>query len=120
MTAEIDVAQKSEQADGWVYLCEASALDGGDGYRVEIAGRSPLAVFRVEQTYYVTDDTCTHGSASLAEGLLYGCEIECPYHAGRFDLRTGEATWRPCIDPIAVYPAEVRGSAVFARLTAAI
>jgi nitrite reductase/ring-hydroxylating ferredoxin subunit len=50
--------------------------------------------------------------------MLYGCEIECPYHSGRFDIRTGEATLRPCVDPLAVYPANVRGTSIFARLKA--
>ena len=116
MTAEMQAEQKAQGAEGWHYLCEASALDGMDGLRVEVGGRPPLAIFRVAQSYYVTDDTCTHGSASLAEGILDGCEIECPYHGGRFDVRTGEATLSPCTYPLAVYPVEVRGSAVFARL----
>lgn len=101
----------------WVYLCETAALVGFDGIRVELVNQAPLAVFKVDDSYYVTDDTCTHGSASLADGLLHGCEIECPFHAGRFDVRTGEATAFPCIEPVAIYPVEVRGSAVYARVS---
>ena len=56
---------------------------------------------------YAVDDTCTHHSARLSEGVLIGCEIECPMHQGRFDVTTGEATRRPARDPLATYPVEV-------------
>lgn len=39
---------------------------------------------------YAIDDTCTHQDASLADGWLEGCEVECPLHSAIFDLRTGE------------------------------
>lgn len=117
MSADPNVQCESDRADAWVRLCAVGDLTGLDGLRVELPGRPPLAVFMVDQVCYVTDDTCTHGSASLADGYLQGCEIECPYHAGRFDIRTGAATAYPCLDPISVYPAELRGDAVYARLT---
>jgi nitrite reductase/ring-hydroxylating ferredoxin subunit len=108
----------NDRDGAWTYLCETAALVGFDGVRVEIADHPPLAVFKVGPSYYVTDDTCTHGAASLADGYLHGCEIECPYHSGRFDVRTGAATTFPCVDALAVYPAEVRNNAVYARLKA--
>ena len=50
----------------------------------------PVAVFHTEDgELYAIDDTCTHQDASLADGWLEGCEVECPLHASRFDLRTG-------------------------------
>lgn len=104
------------QNEAWVYLCETAALDGADALRIDLPGRAPLAVFRVEQAYYVTDDTCTHGAASLSDGYLIGCEVECPFHDGRVDIRTGEPTKRPCTIPLRVYTVEVRGSAVYAHL----
>lgn len=50
----------------------------------------PVAVFHTEDgELFAIDDTCTHQDASLADGWLEGCEVECPLHASRFDLRTG-------------------------------
>lgn len=117
----IEVKSKSMQdqsGDNWVYLCETTDLNGTDGRRVELPNRPPLAVFKVGDDCYVIDDTCTHGSASLADGYLVGYEVECPFHAGRFDLRTGEPTAHPCIVPLAAYPVEVRGSAIYVRTKA--
>jgi nitrite reductase/ring-hydroxylating ferredoxin subunit len=42
-----------------------------------------------------TDDRCPHMSAPLSIGTLDACEIECPLHDGRFDLRTGDVVRMP-------------------------
>ncbi len=64
-------------------------LPAGEALRVTTAS-PPVAVFRTEDgALYAIDDTCTHQDASLADGWLEGCEVECPLHASRFDLRTG-------------------------------
>ncbi len=46
---------------------------------------------------------CTHAYARLSDGWLDRSEIECPLHAGRFDVKTGAATAPPCVDPIKTY-----------------
>ena len=48
-------------------------------------------MYQVEGRFFVTDDHCTHGPGSLSEGWLTGHEIECDFHQGRFDVRTGAA-----------------------------
>jgi 3-phenylpropionate/trans-cinnamate dioxygenase ferredoxin component len=61
-----------------------------DGEAIRIGGDSPIAVFHVEGSVYAIDDTCTHQSASLADGWVEDCRVECPLHSVCFDLRTGE------------------------------
>ena len=69
-------------------VCPTTALPPGEAVRVD--GDEPIAVFNVDGDFYAIDDTCTHQDASLADGWLEGCEVECPLHAAIFDLRTGE------------------------------
>jgi nitrite reductase/ring-hydroxylating ferredoxin subunit len=102
-----------------VPLCELGALDEEEVEMVQIEGQPPLAVYNLGGQYFVTADTCSHGSASLADGLVTDGEIECPYHGGRFNIRTGEATLPPCSEPIDVYPTEVTNGWVCARLVPA-
>ena len=52
----------------------------------------PVAVFNADGELFAIDDTCTHQDASLSEGWLEDCMIECPLHAASFDLRTGKPT----------------------------
>ena len=75
-----------------------------------------LAVFNVGGRFHVTDDTCTHGFASLAEGELHGCIVTCAWHGGRFDVSSGAAVGPPCTVPINVYRCAVRDGEVQADL----
>jgi nitrite reductase/ring-hydroxylating ferredoxin subunit len=101
---------------GMVRLCETSEVPQEGGLRIPLSGRGAIAVFRSGGRYYVTDDLCTHGGASLSEGLIEDDEVECPFHLGRFCLRTGAVMRAPCTDPLKTYPAEVRHGHVYAAL----
>ena len=48
----------------------------------------------------------------LADGRLVGCEIECPRHYARFDLRDGSVTLPPAVRPIRVYPVRIQAGTV--------
>ena len=54
--------------------------------------------------------------AVLDEGEIEGCTLECWLHGSRFDLRTGEPTGLPAIEPVPVYPVEVRDGDVYVSL----
>ena len=76
-------------------VCPLTELPPGTGIRVDSV-EPAVAVFHTEDgQVYAIDDTCTHQDASLADGWLEGCEVECPLHASRFDLRTGEVDAPP-------------------------
>lgn len=68
-----------------------------------------IAVFNVGGTYYAVEDICTHDDGPLAEGELYGFEIECPRHGARFDIRDGRVTRMPAVIPIQWFPVRVEG-----------
>jgi nitrite reductase/ring-hydroxylating ferredoxin subunit len=94
-------------------VCEISAVAEGDIVRVEIEGFPPLAVYHSEGEFFVSSDACSHGEASLADGYLEGTEIECPWHGGKFCIRTGRALTFPAVTPIRVYPATVEAGILF-------
>jgi 3-phenylpropionate/trans-cinnamate dioxygenase ferredoxin component len=80
-------------------ICPLAALPRGEARRVE--ADPPIAVFHTDDgEVFAIDDTCTHQDASLADGWLEGCEIECPLHASRFNLRTGEVDEPPAKLPV--------------------
>lgn len=95
-------------ATSWVALCPVVDLEPDCGKRIVVDGLPPLAVFQLDGEFFVTADTCSHGEASLCDGFVEGCEIECPWHAGKFDIRTGQATAFPAIEPIQIYRPSVR------------
>lgn len=74
----------------------------------------PISLFRDDDgSYYALDDTCSHEEASLAEGWIEGCEVECPLHATRFSLRTGEPLSLPATRPVRAHAVTVEGDDVF-------
>jgi len=86
-----------------------------EGGAVRVATDPPIAVFKVGGELYAVDDTCTHQDASLADGWVEGCLVECPLHASCFDLRTGAATGPPAKRPVRTHRVEVAGEVVFVR-----
>lgn len=83
-------------------LCSRGDVRPGKAIRIEKDGLV-LAVFNLEGEFHVTDDTCTHGPGSLSEGCITGHVVECDFHNGAFDIRTGEVVAPPCMIPIKTY-----------------
>src|SRR5215210_7314783 len=94
-----------------VQLCRIDEVAEGEALKVEAAGLT-LAVYHVDDKFYVTDDACTHGPGSLSEGFLEGEVIECNFHQGCFNVRTGEVVTPPCVVPIKTYRTFVEEGAV--------
>ena len=93
-------------------LCRVDDVAPGEALKVETAGLT-LAVYNVDGVFYVTDDCCTHGPGSLSEGFLDGEVIECNFHQGCFNVRTGEVVAPPCIVPIKTYPVSLENGTVY-------
>jgi NADPH-dependent 2,4-dienoyl-CoA reductase/sulfur reductase-like enzyme/nitrite reductase/ring-hydroxylating ferredoxin subunit len=58
---------------------------------------------------------CTHYHGPLAEGLLVGDTVRCPWHHACFSLRTGEAVRAPALDPLACWRVERVGDRAVVR-----
>ena len=66
-----------------------------------------IALFNCEGKFYAIDDLCSHAEASLSEGEVYDCKVECPLHGAEFDLKTGEAKTLPATQPVVSYKTDV-------------
>jgi nitrite reductase/ring-hydroxylating ferredoxin subunit len=85
-----------------VELCTTAEVAPGSATKVE-SGERTLAVFNIDEQFYVTDDLCTHGPGSLSEGYIEGEVVECDFHNGAFNIRTGEVVAPPCMIPLKTY-----------------
>jgi nitrite reductase/ring-hydroxylating ferredoxin subunit len=95
-----------------VELCKLADVEIGGTRKVE-AGDLVLAVYNVDGEIFVTDDHCTHGPGSLSEGILEDDIIECNFHGGQFNVRTGEVVLPPCMEPVKTYKVTVEDGAIF-------
>jgi 3-phenylpropionate/trans-cinnamate dioxygenase ferredoxin subunit len=95
------------------YITVAKTAEIGPGEReiFDIEGYY-IAVFNVGGSYYAIEDVCSHDDGPVAEGDLYGFEIECPRHGARFDIRTGAVTRMPAVLPILWFPTRVEGDEI--------
>lgn len=90
-----------------------------DGAVVRVLADVPVAVFATGGELFAVDDTCTHQDASLADGWVEDCTVECPLHASAFDLRTGQPTGPPARRPLRTHRVVVEDGTVYLELAAA-
>ncbi|WP_207958618.1 non-heme iron oxygenase ferredoxin subunit [Pigmentiphaga sp. D-2] len=98
------------------FLCGTDEVAPNTARRAEVEGLPALAVYNLDGEFFVTDDRCTHGEASLCEGEIDGGDIECPFHQGTFDIRTGKPTGAPCRIALKTYPVVIRDGSVHVRI----
>ena len=98
-----------------IFVGELSDIPDGESVRVQ--GTVAIAVFNVDGELFAIDDTCTHQDASLSDGFLEGCAVECPLHAACFDLRTGRPSGPPAKTPVRTHDVVVEDGLVHVRET---
>ncbi|HEX2101565.1 MAG TPA: DUF2231 domain-containing protein [Candidatus Synoicihabitans sp.] len=78
----------------WQAVAERDQLEDGDTLRVDAAG-TVMTIARSDRSFFAVQEFCTHRYGPLSEGAIASCQVECPWHRSRFDLRTGEVTDGP-------------------------
>ncbi|GJD52881.1 Anthranilate 1,2-dioxygenase ferredoxin subunit [Methylobacterium crusticola] len=91
---------------------------GGRAVIAREAGGHALALYRVGDALYATQNRCTHQNALLSEGEVVEGYIECPLHYGLFEIATGRAQGAPVCRDLATYPVRVEGEQVLVEIAA--
>src|SRR3954466_12323646 len=91
-----------------------SALPGG-GLLAGRVGDNEVLVARTGNDVFAVGAHCTHYHGPLADGLVVGDSVRCPWHHACFDLRNGEAVRAPALSPLACWRVEQRDGRVFVR-----
>ena len=99
----------------WTDVAALADLFDGAGIAVTPADHD-IALYSVDGAVYATDNLCPHGNARLCDGFIEGLEIECPFHQGRFDLRTGQPTCAPATESLKTWPVKIDGDRVYLAL----
>ncbi|WP_404287071.1 non-heme iron oxygenase ferredoxin subunit [Glutamicibacter arilaitensis] len=89
----------------------AEQISRGDALLVpasESGASEDIAIFHAgDGNFYALQDECPHEIASLSDGWIEGCEVECPLHASTFDLKSGKVQCLPATEDARTYKVEV-------------
>jgi len=104
-------------ADGeWVKVAAIDDIAEESVIGVSVGNRR-VAIYRLAGgEFHATDNICTHEHAELSDGFLEGCEIECPLHGGKFDIRTGKGLCEPIEQDIQVFACRVEAGSVWVKV----
>ena len=78
-------------------------------------GDQEVVLARTGATIHAIDAHCSHYHGPLAEGLVVGETIRCPWHHACFDLRSGEATRAPALNALSVWQVDHERDRIFVR-----
>jgi nitrite reductase/ring-hydroxylating ferredoxin subunit len=93
-----------------VTVANTTEVTAGTGIVAEVNGKS-LAVFNVDGTFHVIDNTCIHRGGPLGEGDLEGEVVTCPWHGWEYNVKTGVSVNNPSAC-VASYPVVIEGDEV--------
>ena len=86
--------------------CGSDDLPEGAMREVELGGRKVLLT-RVDGACHAVGATCPHAGGPLAEGVLHGGVVVCPWHKAAFRVTTGELVEPPAVDDLPVFPVRI-------------
>ena len=78
-------------------------------------GEEAVLLARLGDEFLAIAATCSHYSGPLAEGLMVGDSVRCPWHHACFSLRTGEALRAPALSSLACWSVARRDNMVFVQ-----
>jgi 3-phenylpropionate/trans-cinnamate dioxygenase ferredoxin subunit len=99
----------------WHHVCASDDIEEEDVIEFNRGGKM-YAVYHTPSGFYATAGLCTHETARLTEGLVFGEIVECPMHMGRFHIPTGAAKGAPVCINLVTHPVKVEAGKVFIGL----
>ena len=99
------------------FTAGVALADFAEGKLLGHVADEEVLLVQVGDDVFAVGAHCTHYHGPLAEGLITGESVRCPWHHACFDLRTGQPTGLPATEPVAVYPVKIDGDDVYVALT---
>lgn len=111
------IAEKIEpgtEREVWMDVCPLDDLAPGETKVVYLEGKQ-VGVFNINGNLYAINNRCTHARGPLTEGEINtdDCSVVCPWHYGKFDIRTGQAIDGLVNKPVETYQVEVRDGVIW-------
>ena len=92
----------------FVKVAKVDDVPPGEVIGVDV-GENRLAIVNIDGTFHAFSAICGHMGGPLDEGFLEGASLQCPWHAGEYDVETGQALTPPASGSLEVYAVRVAG-----------
>src|SRR5262249_39769808 len=112
---ESDMADAQSPPAGPDLTLGVSVADFKNDMLLGHIGDPDVLVVRSGSNVFASSARCSHYHGPLADGLVVGESVRCPWHHACFDLRTGEATRAPALSSLSVWKVEQEGGRIFVR-----
>lgn len=96
----------------FVKVARVDEIPAGEMKIVEVEGEE-IVVANLGGEFVAFANTCTHRAGPMGEGMLISDVVECPFHGGQFNARTGEVVAPPPSEPLKTYPLQVQDGEVW-------
>lgn len=112
-----EIAEKIEpgtEREIWMDVCPLDDLAPNETKVVYLEGKQ-VGVFNINGNLYAINNRCTHARGPLTEGEINteDCSVVCPWHYGKFDIRTGQAIEGLVNKPVETYQVEIRDGVIW-------
>lgn len=99
-------------------FCKVATIsDLADGSNMLVETNDRLVILcRIGDEFFCIDDVCTHDGGTLSDGKHEGCQIECPRHGAKFDVRTGKALTMPATRDTVAHQVKVDGEDILVMI----
>lgn len=97
--------------DEYIRVAGASDIADGEFMTVDV-GNETILLSRFAGDFFAVAEACTHANGPLGDGYQDGETIECPWHASRFSMKTGEVESQPAAEALTRYSIRVEGDDV--------
>jgi len=102
-------------SEEWTRIARIDDIDSETFTMKVVFQGQDVCLFNVDGEVFATQDKCPHGNASLADGWVEGCTVECPLHQGVFDLATGKPLSPPVETDLTLYDVLIEDDEVFLK-----
>jgi nitrite reductase/ring-hydroxylating ferredoxin subunit len=103
---------KEGRMPGFVKAARLDDVPPGMLRSVDIDGQ-PVVLANVDGTIYALSGVCSHADGPLGRGKLRGDVLECPFHGGRFAVRSGRAVMLPATEDIPTFEVRIDGADIW-------
>ena len=100
-------------SDNFEKVGTLDSISDGERLSVILGDEVSALILRVGDDLYCVEDVCTHDGQPMTDGELSGCELACPRHGAKFDIKTGAATKMPATEPVRTFEVEVRDGNIY-------